>query len=206
MPESSSSQKTSSRGKSQQHKSRKQSTSDSSCFNNNNVIKSPSPIKQEKGHGIREPANESEQRQDRSSYSPPSSPPLASSSPGGVKAPQCPTSIISPSSSPRSPTQISSHRTLSTSLPTSTPPQPPFTPPKSLNAACFNPVMGGLSAAIGGLGPIGLFNGGPQGPVPEGMRNLTAATMPRNCSDLIRSMAAKYNNPNGSNANIRWVK
>ncbi|XP_045622871.2 LOW QUALITY PROTEIN: uncharacterized protein [Procambarus clarkii] len=85
----------------------------------------------------------------------------------------------SPSVSPKSP---ASHRTRTPSFP-GTPPNPAFTPPAAIPSAYdrFSPApLGGVGGLPGGPGAI------------KQMESL----MNRNCSDLMRSLAAKYNNSN----------
>ncbi|CAL4154164.1 unnamed protein product [Meganyctiphanes norvegica] len=91
----------------------------------------------------------------------------------------------SPSTSPKSDKSPASHRTRTPSFP-GTPPHPAFTPPGGLPPGFerFSP-----AAALGGMGP---FPGGP----PPGAIKQMESLMNRNCSDLMRSLAAKYNNTN----------
>ncbi|CAL4062345.1 unnamed protein product [Meganyctiphanes norvegica] len=91
----------------------------------------------------------------------------------------------SPSTSPKSDKSQSSHRTRTPSFP-GTPPYPPFTPPGGLPPGFerFSP-----ADALGGMGPH------PGGPPPGALKQMESL-MNRNCSDLMRSLAAKYNNTN----------
>ncbi|XP_068215497.1 uncharacterized protein [Palaemon carinicauda] len=100
----------------------------------------------------------------------------------GSDAPTAAHATPSPSVSPKSP---ASHRTRTPSFP-GTPPNPAFTPPAALPAAYdrFSP------AALGGVGGVGGLPGGP------GAIKQMESLMNRNCSDLMRSLAAKYNNSN----------
>ncbi|XP_042872345.1 nascent polypeptide-associated complex subunit alpha, muscle-specific form-like isoform X2 [Penaeus japonicus] len=97
----------------------------------------------------------------------------------GSDAPTTAHATPSPSVSPKSP---ASHRTRTPSFP-GTPPNPAFTPPSAIPTAYdrFSP------AALGGVGAL------PGGP---GAIKPMESLMNRNCSDLIRSLAAKYNNSN----------
>lgn len=87
----------------------------------------------------------------------------------------------SPSTSPKSP---ASHRTRTSSF-SGTPPHPAFTPPTTTLPPPydrFSPVS---------LGAVGSLPGAGAGATKQ-MESLVA----RNCSDLMRSLAAKYNNSN----------
>ena len=84
-----------------------------------------------------------------------------------------------PSHSPKSP---ASHRTRTPSFP-GTPPNPAFTPPTNLHPGYdrFSPAaLSGMTGLPGGTGPM------------KQMENF----MNRNCSELMRSLAARYNNSN----------
>ncbi|XP_071545846.1 uncharacterized protein [Panulirus ornatus] len=97
----------------------------------------------------------------------------------GSDAPNAAHATPSPSVSPKSP---ASHRTRTPSFP-GTPPNPAFTPPAALPSAYdrFSP------ASLSGVGGL------PGGP---GAIKQMESLMTRNCSDLMRSLAAKYNNSN----------
>ncbi|KAK3875651.1 hypothetical protein Pcinc_019481 [Petrolisthes cinctipes] len=97
----------------------------------------------------------------------------------GSDAPGTTHATPSPSVSPKSP---ASHRTRTPSFP-GTPPNPAFTPPAAIPTAYdrFSP------ASLGGVGGL------PGGP---GAIKQMESLMNRNCSDLMRSLAAKYNNSN----------
>lgn len=100
-------------------------------------------------------------------------------------------STPSPSTSPKS--QSSNHTRTPSSFP-STPPHPAFTPPMALPPGCFSPA--GLTS-LGGAMPSSL-PGAPTRP-----QNFIEPPVPRNCSDLMRSLAAKYNNNNNTNNNTK---
>ncbi|KAF2358960.1 Sterile alpha motif domain [Trinorchestia longiramus] len=92
----------------------------------------------------------------------------------------------SPSASPKS---QSSARTKTPVSFSGTPPHPSFTPPIGLPPACFN------AAALGGLSvpsSVGVGN------LPRASHFLEPPALPRNCSDLMRSLAAKYHNNNNN--------
>ena len=97
----------------------------------------------------------------------------------GSDAPATTHATPSPSVSPKSP---ASHRTRTPSF-QGTPPNPAFTPPAAITSAYdrFSP------ASLGGVGSL---SGGP------GAMKQMESLMNRNCSDLMRSLAAKYNNTN----------
>ncbi|XP_050730988.1 nascent polypeptide-associated complex subunit alpha, muscle-specific form-like isoform X1 [Eriocheir sinensis] len=97
----------------------------------------------------------------------------------GSDAPATTHATPSPSVSPKSP---ASHRTRTPSFP-GTPPNPAFTPPAAITTAYdrFSP------ASLGGVGGL------PGGP---GAIKQMESLMNRNCSDLMRSLAAKYNHSN----------
>ncbi|CAL4147971.1 unnamed protein product [Meganyctiphanes norvegica] len=104
-----------------------------------------------------------------------------SPSPGGGQGKQnsIPTSTAScatpsPSASPSSDKSPGSHRTRTPSFP-GTPPHPSFTPP------------GGMPPGFG-MSPL-------TAPGPAALKQMESL-MNRNCSDLMRSLAAKYNNTN----------
>ncbi|KAF2365972.1 Sterile alpha motif domain [Trinorchestia longiramus] len=102
----------------------------------------------------------------------------------------------SPSVSPKSPS-VPHSQTASTL--SSNSPHPDFSP-AALNPTCFSPLpmggIGGMPGLPGALGAMGLFGG-------ETGRN-PANAMPRSCSDLMRSMAAKYNNNSNSNSPLQF--
>ena len=85
----------------------------------------------------------------------------------------------SPSASPKSP---ASHRTRTPSFP-GTPPNPAFTPPTSIHPGYdrFSPAaLSGMTGLPGSTGAIKQME----------------SFMNRNCSELMRSLAARYNNSN----------
>lgn len=102
-------------------------------------------------------------------------------------------STPSPETSPKSPP--SNTRTPSSLM--GTPPHPGFTPPMTLPPGCFSPT--GLT----NLGAMPAITGaGPNMSTLNRQTNFVEPSMPRNCSDLMRSMAAKYNSNTNTNNNF----